>query len=172
MKNPLHGLKTLVRVKKRRLEQLDQAIKEQMQAIAACDAQLQQAQQSEAQCRSREAACREKIQSKLSAVQGFRPIEIVTLRHVLDGLVDQTRQAAKAVHEAQQAKDSAEETLRETRRMQQRVSQQIDQLQERLRKLQQEIELAAEDVQDEESEEAAVARMLAAREPAGDECHA
>lgn len=97
----------------------------------------------------------------LSSQEPFQPSKLVTMRHVLDTLADKTRRAQAETQQAAQRVEQAREALAQTRRAIQRAEQQLDMLRERRDKLAREIELAQEDTQDEESEEAAVARLVA-----------
>lgn len=161
MPNPLRALDQLLKLKRRRINQYEEAAAQQAQQVQACEAQHAQAQQQEQACRDEETACSDKIETLTTRPEGFLPSDLITLRHVLETLAGNTQRAAAQTASAAQALQAAQQTLAEMRRAIQRAEQQLEQLQQRRRELAQQIELAQEDTQDEESEEAAVARLLA-----------
>ncbi|UXH78288.1 hypothetical protein [Roseateles amylovorans] len=158
----LRSLKTLLWVKRRRLEPLEQ----QVQAAAAHLAATQQAHDAavhqHALSVANEATCAAKIQS-LGSDGGFRPDEAVTLTLVLQGLSDLVRQAAEAEQAAAAQVVQAQARLVAARQALQRAERQIEQLEDRRQQRLKQIDQEGEDTQDEESEEAAVARKVAQR---------
>lgn len=162
MANPLRSFDLLLRMKRRRIDQYEETAAAQAQQVKACEEEHAQAMQAEENCRNDEQACTDKILSLLSDERGFRPNQLITMRHVLETLADKTRKAASETQQAAQRVQAAMDELHETRRQIRRAEQQLEQLEERRKKMAQELELAQEDVQDEESEEAAVARLIAA----------
>ena len=159
--NP-RSLKTLLWVKQRRLDELEQRVQAQMAQVAATEAALAQAEAARARCADDELACEDKI-AALRASESFVPEQIVTLGFVLQGLADATRQAGDACTRAANDVQAAHAKLAELRQAQQRAEHQHDQLQQRREAQLRELDQQGEDTQDEESEEAAVARKVAAQ---------
>jgi len=154
------ALNTLLRVKRRRVEQAEEHVKACQQALRdqqrACDEARQQADA----CRAEETGCVQKIEGMCSA--GFLPSHLIALQHVLEGLRVATQRADQAVVTAQQQVQAAQQALAEARRAVQRAETVVEFLEKRREELLREIDYARDEQQDEESEEAAVARMLAA----------
>ncbi|HEX6703355.1 MAG TPA: hypothetical protein VF169_01240 [Albitalea sp.] len=163
MANPLRSLDLLLRIKRRAIERKEEAAAAQAQQVDACAQQHAQAVGQEEACRADEAQCMGKIEHLTTRTEGFRPNDVVTLRHVLEMLADKTKRAAAGVAQAAQQLQAAQEELARLRREVRRAQQQLEQLLERRKQLAQQLELADEDVQDEDSEETAVARILAAQ---------
>lgn len=161
MSRSLKAYALLLRIKRRRVEQLEAAVQEQAGVVAAAKEQLGYAQANEAQAQADQQACADKIDHLTSGAEGFLPSKLVTLNHVLDGLKLRSAEAQKATAQAQQAVEQAEAQWRELRRAVDRANNQVEQIEEQRKKLAKEIEDAAEDQQDEDSEEAAVARLIA-----------
>lgn len=158
----LRSLKTLLWVKQRRIEPLEQQVQAETAQVAVAHQAHEGALQRHALSVANEAACAARIQS-LGSDGGFRPDEAVTLQHVLQGLADLVRQAAEAVTAAAGQLAQAHARLAAARKALQRAERQIEQLEERRAKRLKEIDQEGEDTQDEESEEAAVARKVAQR---------
>ena len=162
MANPLRSYDMLLRIKRRRVEQHEAAAAEKMQQVKACEEAREQALQQEQTCQANEQGCVDKIDQLMNAQDGFRPDRLVTLRHVLDTLAEHTRRAQAQRMQAEQQLQAEQEALEQIRQTIRRLEQQVEKLEERRKELALRIELAQEDVQDEESEETSVARLLSA----------
>ncbi|MCM5681449.1 hypothetical protein M8A51_18125 [Schlegelella sp. S2-27] len=162
MANPLRAFDMLLRIKRRRIEQHEAAAAEKAQQVKACEEACAQALQQEQACRADEQGCLDKIEQTMTAPEGFRPDRLITLRHVLDTLAEHTRRAQAQRQQAEQQLQAEQQALQEIRHSIRKAEQQYEKLQERRKELAQRIELAQEDVQDEDSEEAAVARLIGA----------
>ena len=158
----IQGLRTLVKLKQRRLRQLDDAVKAAQQQLRGQVSSLGQVLDEERSCRAQEDAQRDKLFSASSNTQGFRASDIVTLQHLLSDATQRTSAVAKRVAQAEQQVEAARQQVRSAQQALQRGEQQLDKCRQRLQVAQDEIERFQEDQQDEESEEASVARMLAA----------
>ena len=158
----IQGQRTLVKLKQRRLRQLDDAVKAAQQHLRGQVGGLGQVLDEEKNCRAEEEAQRLKLFSTSSNAQGFRASDIVTLQHLLSDAAQRTAAVAKRVLQAEQQVEAARQQLRASQQALQRGEQQLDKCRLRLRAALDEIERFQEDQQDEESEEASVARMLAA----------
>lgn len=158
----IQGLRTLVKLKQRRLGQLDDAVKAAQEGLRGQVGALGQVLEEEKGCRAQEDAQRDKLFNTSSNTQGFRASDIVTLQHLLSDATQRTVAVAKRVQQAEQQVEKARQQVRLAQQALQRGEQQLEKCQHRLQAAMDEIERFQEDQQDEESEEASVARMLAA----------
>jgi chromosome segregation ATPase len=158
----IQGLRTLVKLKQRRLGQLDDAVKAAQQHLRGQVSSLGQVLDEEKNCRAQEEAQRDKLFNTSSNKQGFRASDIVTLQHLLSDATLRTTAVTKRVAQAEQQVEAARQQVRSAQQALQRGEQQLDKCRQRLKAAMDEIERSQEDQQDEESEEASVARMLAA----------
>lgn len=154
------ALNTLLRVKRRRVEQAEEHVRACQQALREREQARDQARQQADAHRAEETACVRKIEGMVSG--GFLPSHLIALQHVLEGLRAATQRADQAVAAAEQQVQAAQQALVEARRAVQRAETVVEFLEKRREELLREIEYARDEQQDEESEEAAVARMLAA----------
>jgi chromosome segregation ATPase len=160
------GWRTLVKLKERRLGQLDEALN-------ACRLQLQEqvgnlskVSDDEARCRAEEEAQRARLIDMACATQGFRASDVVTLQHLLADAEQLTQMAAKRVRQAEQQVEAARQQLKAAQVARQRGERQLDSCRQRLEAALQALQAEQDDQQDEEAEEASVARMLAAQRAA------
>ncbi|MDH0868405.1 hypothetical protein [Mitsuaria sp. GD03876] len=165
MATDLKSLKLLLWAKRRRLEPLEQQVQAETAQRDAAVAAHQAAMARHQDCVADETACAARIDA-LASSDAFNPQDVVTLGHVLDGLKDLVRQAEEGVRQAAAQVAQAQARLAAAKQALQRAEQQIEQLEERRRKRLVEIDQEAEDTQDEESEEAAVARKVGQRRAA------
>jgi hypothetical protein len=156
----LRAIDTLLRVKQRRLEQARAEVKACTQTLREREAERDETQEAHDACRADESACQDRIDAMCRG--GFLPDEFVLRQRVLQGLRELTQQAAKAVEAAEAQVAQARQMLKEARRVVQRAEALIKFLQERREQVLRDIEQQQLELQDEESEEAAVARQLAA----------
>jgi len=156
------SLATLLRVKRRRIEQLEAQVQECLRALKACEDEQAQAAQAHRQCQQAEDECAGKIDTLSSRAEGFLAADLVTLGHVLDSLRTRTRQALQQLEQATQRVAAARQQLLEARQAVQRALKQIELIEAQRETLLLAARQAQDDLQDEESEEAAVARLLAA----------
>jgi hypothetical protein len=141
------SLRTLIKLKQRRVAALGEEVKRCQQQLRERAHELDQTLAQEAACRADEQAQRDKLFNTSSSTQGFRGSDIVTLQYLLIDAEKRTVEASKPVRKAEQQVEAA------------------NQLEQRKQLLQQTLaaaERALEDQQDEEAEEAAVTRILAA----------
>lgn len=157
----LKALDTLLRVKRRRVEQREQAVAEALQAVREQQAHLEQARAQEQACRDAESDCEQKIHRMCNS--GFRANDLLALQMVLKGLNETTRGAMQATASAQQQLEASKQLVVEARKALQRAQTVVEFLEKQRVDLKRSIEDAAEDLQEEETEEASVARMLAAQ---------
>ena len=156
----LKAIDTLLRVKRRRKEQAEAHVRECVQALAAREQERDAAQRKASECRSAQEAHAAKIDDMCHS--GFLPSHLIVMQLMLKDLKAATQQADKGVQAAEQQVVAARQAIAEARRAVQRAQSVVETLEERRRAMQREIENARDELQDEESEEAAVARMLAA----------
>ena len=95
--------------------------------------------------------------------RGFLPHHLLAMQMVHKDLQARTGQALQGVHAAEQQVQQAVQAVVDARRAVQKAQQVVEVLEERKVQLLRDIENGREELQDEESEEAAVARMLAAQ---------
>lgn len=155
------AMNLLLRLKRRRVEQLEADVKLRVEELRDSQARQQEAERREQGCLEDERLCGAKMDA-LATGGGFRATELLSLQFVLEGLRAETQQAAKAVREAVQEVRRAQDAVATARSAVQRAQSQVKFVEERRDRMLKEIELAQEDAQDEESEEAAVARIVAA----------
>lgn len=156
----LRSLKTLLWVKRRRLDGLEAAVKAAAARVAEAEEALQAARSRHQDCVREVQDCEQRIEQLVDSPQ-FVPQDAVTLRHVLDTLQGRAVQAEAGVQTAAAQRAQALAVLEAAKGALQRAQQQIEQLEDRRQRRLVELDQAAEDTQDEESEEAAVARRLA-----------
>lgn len=154
------GLRILVKLKARRLDQLEEALKRRQAHLQDQERALDTCRDEESRCRAEEIARRTRIADTASS-GGFRGSDIVLLQHLAKEAAELTAAAGARVLQAEQRATSAEEEVRAAQRARRRGEQQLDRCKERLQSALDAEDRAQEDRQDEESEEAAVARLLA-----------
>lgn len=157
----IKGLRNLVRLKKRRVEQHETALQEARLRLQKEQAAHEAAAAHEADSRAAEQAVRDRLEATTTRAEGFHADEVVTYQMLVKeaaqatlGAAKQTEAALAQVQAAQQHQKSCDAALR-------RAKQQVEATQARLEAAIAEAERAVEDAQDEEAEETAVARMLA-----------
>jgi flagellar biosynthesis chaperone FliJ len=159
----LRAFDRLLTTKRRRIEQMEAEAEQARQALQQCEQAHAEAAKQEKACRDDEVDCGAKIDALPARDGGFKPADFVTLRHILATLTDHTRKAAKQTEQAARLVEQAQQAVGQVRRRLQRAEQQLEQLKQRRRDMALRLEQAQEDAQDEESEETAVARLVAAR---------
>lgn len=160
------GWRTLVKLKERRLGQLDDALNACRQQLREQVDALSKMLGEEAHCRAEEEAQRAKLVSMASSTQGFRASDIVTLHHLLSEAEQATVAAGKRVRQGEQQVEAARQRVTAAQQARQRGERQLESCKQRLEAALHAIQAEQDDQQDEEAEEAAVARMLAAQRSA------
>ncbi len=154
------ALNIVLRVKRRRVEKAQAYVKTCQQALNQRLQEEQQAAQRAAECRAAEDAHMAKIEEMCSGA--FVASALLVMRHVSEDLRKNTQTASQGVAAAQQQVQAARDTVRQAQRAVQKAESVVEFLEKRRKDMLQEIENAREELQDEESEEAAVGRMMAA----------
>jgi hypothetical protein len=164
--NNIQSLRMLVKLKQRRLEQLDEALnlsrrqlKEQMDGLASVLGE-------QARSRAVEDDKRAQLMALVVGEQRFRPNDLVTLQHLLSEAEQMTAEAGKRVRHAEQQVDAAQQRTDTALRAYQRGEQQQQACQQRLEQALAAAQAEQDDQQDEEAEDASVARLLAAQRSA------
>jgi hypothetical protein len=160
------GWRTLVKLKERRLGQLDEALNACRLQLREQTDNLSKASQDEAHCRAEEEAQRDRLVGMASSSQGFRASDVVTLQHLLADAEQLTVAATRRVRQAEQQVEAARQQLKAAQAARQRGERQLDNCRQRLEAALQAIQAEQDDQQDEEAEEASVARLLAAQRAA------
>lgn len=157
----LSGLRTVIQVKDRRVGQLDKALQTCRQQLQQQQAALDEARDTAAKCRDEESGLRDGLLGGTSPTGGFRGSDILARQLHLEGAVQRTAVAAKAVQQAEQQAEAAQQQVRAAQQALQRGQHKLDLSRERLSSALLERQQAQDDMQDEEAEEMAVARLLA-----------
>ena len=163
------GWRTLIKLKERRLAQLDEALERCRLQLREQVDNLAKASENEAGCRAEEEAQRARLIGMASATQGFRASDVVTLQHLLAEAEQFSQAAGKRVRQAAQRVEAARVQLTAAQTARQRGERQLDNCKQRLEAALQALQAEQDDQQDEEAEEASVARMLAAQRAAAAE---
>ena len=157
-----NALRLIAGVRRRRLEQLELQVPLRLQEQREREEDRARADEAETGCRADERRCEDKIFG-LAEAGTFKAGDVVTLQHVLDTLKGKTKQAAKAAAEAAKRVQEAIDAVAQARRAVHRARTHLDFIEDKLKEALHAIERAQEDLQDEEAEEASVARVRAAR---------
>ncbi|GKT20950.1 type III secretion protein [Acidovorax sp. SUPP3334] len=157
----IKGLRILVRLKKRRVEQGEAALQESARQRDSDQAAHEAAVSEEQQVQQAEQAVRDRLGATTTRPQGFHAQEVVTLQMLVKEAEGQTTDAAKKTRRAAEQVEAALQRVAEREFALRRATQQLEGTELRLEKAIQDAERAQEDAQDEEAEETAVARMLA-----------
>ncbi|GKS93450.1 type III secretion protein [Acidovorax sp. SUPP2825] len=157
----IKGLRILVRLKKRRVEQSEAALQESARQRDREQAAHEAAVAEEAQVRQAESDVRGRIASTTERPQGFHAQEVVTLQILVKEAEVRSADAGKLTQRAATQVEAAVQRVAEREYALRRATQQLEATEARLERAVQEAERAQEDAQDEEAEETAVARMLA-----------
>lgn len=159
----LRSVALLIKVKKRRIDQAEQAWKTQSQVVRQHEQAVTEALAAVQQAEAEAGSCRERIVALCSGAAGFRADEVVTLQQLLEEQMQRARKAGQALASARKYLVAERQKLDALRIELQRLSRQGEQFEDHRSRLVRQAEQSTEDAQDEESEEAAVARGVAAR---------
>lgn len=158
----IKGLRQLVRLKKRRVEQHEAALQDARRGLQEAQAAHGQAQAHEGQVRAAEQAVRDRLGETTSRVAGFRPDEVITYQMLVKEAEAASAEAGRQTQAALGQAEAAQQHLAQCDATLRRARQQVEATQARLDAAIAAAERALEDAQDEEAEETAVARQLAA----------
>jgi FtsZ-interacting cell division protein ZipA len=154
------ALDIVLRVKRRRVEQAEAHVKACLHALAQRRQEREQAFEHTAECQRTERRCADKIDDMCHHV--FKSADLLVLRHVLTDLKAATQKSEKAGQAALQAEQAAADAVAQARKAVQKAESVVEFLEKRREELLREAQHARDELQDEESEEAAVGRMVAA----------
>jgi hypothetical protein len=157
----IKGLRTLVRLKKRRVEQHEAALQAGRQRLQQEQSAHEAAQAQEQTTRAAEQAVRDRLAETTSRQEGFRPNDVITFQILVKEAQGASAEAAKQTQAALGKVQSAQQHLAQCDAVLRRARQQVEATQARLDAAIAEAEKAVEDAQDEEAEETAVARQIA-----------
>lgn len=164
--NNLQSLRLLVKLKQRRLEQLDESLNLSRRALREQQYGLNERINEQARLRAVEDEQRGRLLDLVADEQGFRPSDLVTLQHLLAEAEQSAAAGARRVQQAEQQVEAAQQHTSAALRAFQRGEQQLQACKQRLELSLQSIQAEQDDQQDEEAEEASVARLLAAQRAA------
>jgi hypothetical protein len=155
-----HRFRALTRLKLRRLDQLTELHTAAGAVLAQCVSAERVARTREQDCQRAQALHEQKITS-MTGSAGFRADHMVTMRLIADGLAVDSGAARRTTQEACNATAGAQDKVQHALQAVRRAQQQLDQLQQRLDRLIAGLDAACEDLQDEDAEEVAAARLIA-----------
>jgi hypothetical protein len=161
--NNLQSLRMIVKLKQRRLDQLDEALKLGRQQLREQMDVLANVLNDQENARAAEDEQRTRLLTMVGAEEGFFPSDLVTLQHLLAEAEQSTAASAKRVRQAEQQVEAAQQHTDTAARALQRGEQQLQACQERLDLALKTAQAQQDDQQDEEAEDASVARLLAAQ---------
>jgi DNA repair exonuclease SbcCD ATPase subunit len=164
--NDLTGWRTLVKLKQRRLAQLDEALGASRQQLREQLDALAKLLEAEAQCRAEAQAQHARLVGLATDGGPFRPSDVVTLQHLLAEAEQGSLAAAQRVRQGEQQVEAARQRTAAAQQALQRGERQLDSCRQKLEAALAAIQAAQDDQQDEEAEEASVARLLAAQRAA------
>lgn len=161
--NNLSGWRTLVKLKERRLAQLDEALDASRQQLREQLDALSQLLEGEAQCRAEEEARHTRLLTLASDGRSFRASDVVTLQHLLSDAEQATLAATQRVRQGERQVEAARQRSSAAQQARQRGERQLESCRQRLASALAAVQAEQDDQQDEEAEEASVARLLAAQ---------
>jgi uncharacterized protein YoxC len=167
----LKSIKTLSWAKRRRIDTLNAAVVECAAAVRERADAVTAAEQSENASEEGVSRGLDAFEQLMSATC-FQPEKVLVLKHILEDLRAAATAACAHTADMREHHASAVSELDLARQQLQRVEQQIDNLEERRTELLRELDAMQEDAQDEESEEAAVSRMVTRRSESARALHA
>jgi chromosome segregation ATPase len=159
--NVIKGLRSLVRLKTRRVEQHEEALRTSKLQLQREIEQLEEVRAKEDAQRNAEQGVRDRLSSTTHSDAGFRPSDVVTLQWLLKEAEQLTADAVKQTAQAQGQVKAAQDHVSACDTALKRGQLQLERTQQRLKDAELAKERADEDAQDEEAEETSVARMLA-----------
>lgn len=167
----LKAIKMLLWAKRRRIDNLNAAVVECATVVQKCVDAVTLAQEREQTCQvSAKRGC-DAFEQVMSG-ECFKPEKILTLKHILEDLRAASAVACAHTVDMREQHAAAADRLTLARQVLQRAELQLTQLEERRTDLLREMDAIQEDTQDEESEEAAVSRMVSRRNDSARATHA
>lgn len=159
--NVIKGLRSLVRLKTRRVEQHEEALRTSKVQLQREIGMLEDARAREDAQRDAERDIGDRLSSTTHRDTGFRASDVVTLQLLLKEAELRTADAVRQTAQAQDQVQAAREHVSACDLALKRGQLQLERTQQRLKDAELAKERADEDAQDEEAEETSVARMLA-----------
>jgi len=159
--NVIKGLRSLVRLKTRRVEQHEEALRTSKLQLQREIEMLEEVRAREDAQRDAERDIRDHLSSTTHCDTGFRASDVVTLQLLLKESEQLTAEAVKQTAQAQGQVQAARDHVSACDTALKRGQLQLERTQQRLKDAELAKERADEDAQDEEAEETSVARMLA-----------
>jgi hypothetical protein len=166
-KSVLRSLRTIVRVRERQQERLDEELKAQRNALVE-----RQAEASEA-CAQRDDCIQQEHESRAQRDElfhgPFQPNQLIAMNHRIETYVANTAEAEKVLKKKELAVDRQQEMVVTAQREVRRNAQRIDSFKERIVKVLKDKEQADEDSAEEETEETSTARYCSRQRAAAKE---
>ena len=160
--NQLRALRVLVKVRVRRGVALEEAVALAQRTHAAAQASEDQAREAVDAALANEGAARHKLAQMLDAGQTFNVTSMEARQNQIDIMVGLTVTARADVERCSADVANCAQQLRDRRADVARNKQKIQAMQNDIKRLLEERQQAEDDQQDEEAEEAAIGRMVAA----------
>lgn len=157
----IKGLRTLVRLKARRVEQYEEALRDGKLSLQQEREALEEVRAQENAQREAEQGARDTLAFTTAQSSGFHGSDVVTLQLLLAEAAQRTAEAVKETQRADDRVEAAQQHVAECDSALKRGKEQLERTEQRLQDAIADRERAQEDSQDEEAEETAVARMLA-----------
>lgn len=167
--NTVKTWKMLVRMKERRIRQQEEAVAEARQSVRECEAGLEKARNAEARRQAEFDAAHGALFDLYAGTEAFTPELALMRKRQIDSSEQELKQAQHETGVHEQRVATVREELREAQAQLQRLEQQLQMFKDELDKAMRAAELAQEDAQDEDAEETAVSRLLAASRAAMEE---
>jgi len=154
--------RTLLGIKERKITKQEEAIQRSREELAACEASLEAANQElQRQCEHRD-KFKFALRDAMTGTKTFRPDFVTTLRYQIEDCDRKVEKAQSTVTSEELQVASAQDALQAEQMFLKRLEHQKKTMQEQLDKAIQARENEIEDTQDEDAEETAVARLVAA----------
>jgi chromosome segregation ATPase len=169
-KSRIKSLRTIVDVRKRRQDRLEEDLSAQRRELLALEDAVVQAREQQQACVQQQAQAQKKRDDVLGS--GFEPQTLIALDHRLKGLIAQTAQAGQQVEARIKAVDKQNEKIAGLQREIWRNTQRIEGFKDQIKAIGRAQDAAEEERTDEESEETSTARFCARQRTAKETCDA
>ncbi|MBW8831621.1 MAG: hypothetical protein JF606_19815 [Burkholderiales bacterium] len=154
--------RTLLRIKERKIKKQEEVIQRSREELAACEASLDAANQELQRESEHRDTFKFALRDAMTGTKTFRPDFVTTLRYHIDDGDRKVEKAQSIVTSEEVQVVSAKDALQAEQMLLTRLEHQKKTMQEQLDKAIQARENEIEDTQDEDAEETAVARLVAA----------
>lgn len=154
--------RSLLKIKERKITKQEEAIQSAREELAACQASLDAANQELERVRDDRDKLKFTLRSAMTGTRSFKPEYVTILRFQIEDGDREVDKAQSKVSSEELQVASAQDALQSEQMLLKRLEHQKKMMQEQLDKAIQARENQIEDTQDEDAEETAVARLIAA----------